>query len=154
MVQLEHRHGVHHLLGLLLAGLRLRGLALLGLAHFGLALLGLTLLGLPLLGLAMFAGQAIANLIRNVWAWAIIFCGHFTEDIYTFTKESIEGESKGTYPEGMLPEWVTQSGDVTTIDLGRGNIVTYDDQGASYVIPDYGTVRLHLEGGKVVIDVP
>lgn len=48
-------------------------------------------------GLAMFAGQAIANLIRNVWAWAIIFCGHFTEDIYTFTKESIEGESKGQW---------------------------------------------------------
>ncbi|RRS02936.1 acyl-CoA desaturase [Aquabacterium soli] len=48
-------------------------------------------------GLAMFAGQAVANLIRNVWAWAIIFCGHFTEDIYTFTKESIEGESKGQW---------------------------------------------------------
>lgn len=48
-------------------------------------------------GLAMFAGQAIANLIRNIWAWAIIFCGHFTEDIYTFKKESIEGETKGQW---------------------------------------------------------
>ncbi len=48
-------------------------------------------------GLAMFAGQAVANLIRNVWAWAIIFCGHFTEDIYTFKKESIEGETKGQW---------------------------------------------------------
>ncbi len=48
-------------------------------------------------GLAMFADQAVANLIRNVWAWAIIFCGHFTEDIYTFKKESIEGETKGQW---------------------------------------------------------
>ena len=48
-------------------------------------------------GLAMLAGQVVANLIRNVWAWAIIFCGHFTENIYTFTRESIEGESKGQW---------------------------------------------------------
>lgn len=67
---------------------------------------------------------------------------------------SIEGERKGIYAPEAYPEWITVQGDVTTIDLGRGNIVTYDDQGASYVIPDYGTVRLHLEGGKVVIDAP
>jgi len=47
--------------------------------------------------LAVLAGNAIANLIRNVWAWAIIFCGHFTEDIYTFSRESIEGETKGQW---------------------------------------------------------
>ena len=67
---------------------------------------------------------------------------------------SIEGERKGIYAPEAYPAWITVQGDVTTIDLGRGNIVTYDDQGASYVIPDYGTVRLHLEGGKVVIDAP
>ena len=45
----------------------------------------------------MLAGHVVANLIRNVWAWAIIFCGHFTEDIYTFSRESIEGETKGQW---------------------------------------------------------
>ena len=48
-------------------------------------------------GLAVLAGNAIGNLIRNVWAWAIIFCGHFTERVYTFRRESIEGETKGQW---------------------------------------------------------
>lgn len=48
-------------------------------------------------GLAVMAGNAGANLIRNLWAWAIIFCGHFTEEIYTFTRESVEGESRGQW---------------------------------------------------------
>lgn len=47
--------------------------------------------------LAVLAGNAVGNLIRNLWAWAIIFCGHFTEHIYTFSRESIEGESKGQW---------------------------------------------------------
>ena len=45
----------------------------------------------------MHAMQTSGNLIRNVWAWAIIFCGHFTEEIYTFSRESIEGETKGQW---------------------------------------------------------
>jgi len=48
-------------------------------------------------GLAVLMGHVVSNLIRNVWAWAIIFCGHFTEDIYTFSRESIEGETKGQW---------------------------------------------------------
>ncbi len=47
--------------------------------------------------LAVLAGNAVSNLMRNVWAWAIIFCGHFTEDIYTFSRASIEGETKGQW---------------------------------------------------------
>ena len=46
---------------------------------------------------------------------------------------AIEGENKGTYPPGMLPDWVTVAGDVTTIDLGTGHVVTYDDAGARFV---------------------
>ena len=46
---------------------------------------------------AVLVGNVVGNLIRNVWAWAIIFCGHFTERIYTFSKESIVGETKGQW---------------------------------------------------------
>ena len=49
------------------------------------------------LALAVLVGNAVGNLIRNVWAWAIIFCGHFTEEIYTFSRESVEGETKGQW---------------------------------------------------------
>lgn len=48
-------------------------------------------------GIAVLVGNFAANIIRNVWAWAIIFCGHFTDDIYTFSKQSIQNESRGQW---------------------------------------------------------
>ncbi|MDQ1701624.1 MAG: NADPH-dependent stearoyl-CoA 9-desaturase, partial [Frankiaceae bacterium] len=36
-----------------------------------------------------------ANIIRNVWAYAIIFCGHFPDQTYTFSPEETEDESRG-----------------------------------------------------------
>jgi NADPH-dependent stearoyl-CoA 9-desaturase len=36
-----------------------------------------------------------ANLIRNVWAYSIIFCGHFPDQTYTFSQEEAEGETRG-----------------------------------------------------------
>jgi fatty acid desaturase len=36
-----------------------------------------------------------ANLIRNVWSYAIIFCGHFPDQTYTFTEEDTEDETRG-----------------------------------------------------------
>ncbi|VDC24614.1 phosphonate ABC transporter, permease protein PhnE [Pseudogemmobacter humi] len=67
---------------------------------------------------------------------------------------AIEGEAKGTYPEGMVPEWVGIAGNVTTIDLGGGHVVTYDDRGARYVVPGYGTLDIRPEGGKPVLTAP
>lgn len=67
---------------------------------------------------------------------------------------AIEGEGKGTYPEGMRPDWVKIDGNVTTIDLGDGNIVTYDDAGARMVVPDYGTISIRPVDGKLVLDAP
>ncbi|HTU95152.1 MAG TPA: acyl-CoA desaturase [Solirubrobacteraceae bacterium] len=37
----------------------------------------------------------VANLIRNVWSYAIIFCGHFPDQTYTFTQEETDDESRG-----------------------------------------------------------
>ena len=36
-----------------------------------------------------------ANLMRNVWSYAIIFCGHFPDQTYTFTQEETADESRG-----------------------------------------------------------
>lgn len=53
----------------------------------------------PLLAGPMFlpvlAGNFVANLIRNFWTFAIIFCGHFTEDAETFPIEILENETRG-----------------------------------------------------------
>ena len=43
----------------------------------------------------VLTGNIAANLIRNYWAFAIIFCGHFTEDSHTFEPEVLENESRG-----------------------------------------------------------
>ncbi len=36
-----------------------------------------------------------ANIVRNVWSNAIIFCGHFPDQTYTFTEEETAEESRG-----------------------------------------------------------
>jgi fatty acid desaturase len=36
-----------------------------------------------------------ANIVRNVWSHAIIFCGHFPDQTYTFSKAETEDESPG-----------------------------------------------------------
>ena len=39
--------------------------------------------------------DATANIVRNVWSYAIIFCGHFPDQTYTFSQEEVEDESRG-----------------------------------------------------------
>ena len=67
---------------------------------------------------------------------------------------AIEGESKGTYPAALVPNWITTSGGVTTIDLGTGHTVTYDDAGARMVVPGYGTIDIRPVDGKPVLTAP
>lgn len=67
---------------------------------------------------------------------------------------AIEGESKGTYGPGQSPDWVTTAGDVTTIDLGKGNIVTYFPGGASYDVPGYGTIDIRSKDGRLDLTAP
>ena len=39
--------------------------------------------------------NATANVARNVWAYAIIFCGHFPDQTYTFSQAEVEDETPG-----------------------------------------------------------
>jgi fatty acid desaturase len=39
--------------------------------------------------------NASANIARNVWSYAIIFCGHFPDQTYTFSPKEVEDESRG-----------------------------------------------------------
>ncbi len=45
--------------------------------------------------LPVLLGNVVANLIRNVWTYVIIFCGHFTADAETFPKECVRDETRG-----------------------------------------------------------
>ncbi len=42
-----------------------------------------------------FWADFTANIIRNVWSNAIIFCGHFPDQAYTFTQEETKDETRG-----------------------------------------------------------
>ncbi|WP_413467749.1 fatty acid desaturase family protein [Mycobacterium sp. RTGN3] len=45
----------------------------------------------------VFTGNMTANLIRNVWSYAIIFCGHFPEGVQEFSVEETANESRGQW---------------------------------------------------------
>jgi NADPH-dependent stearoyl-CoA 9-desaturase len=41
------------------------------------------------------AADFTANIVRNVWAYSIIFCGHFPDQTYTFSQAEVENETRG-----------------------------------------------------------
>jgi NADPH-dependent stearoyl-CoA 9-desaturase len=47
--------------------------------------------------LTTLAANATANVVRNVWTHSVIMCGHFPSGVQTFTKTSIEGETRGEW---------------------------------------------------------
>lgn len=42
------------------------------------------------------SGNFTANIARNIWTWAVIFCGHFTEQAHIYTHLA-DDESKGDW---------------------------------------------------------
>ena len=51
----------------------------------------------PGTSLSTLTANATANVIRNLWAYMIIFCGHFPDGAEKFTEEELEDETR--------PEW-------------------------------------------------
>jgi len=43
------------------------------------------------------AANAIANLLRNLWAYVVIFCGHFPDGAEKFTSDVLERETRGEW---------------------------------------------------------
>lgn len=54
------------------------------------------LLAWPIFGTVLL-GNLAANVIRNVWAFVIIFCGHFTDEVEMFTEEETRNETRGEW---------------------------------------------------------
>ncbi len=67
---------------------------------------------------------------------------------------AIEGETKGTYPPGMRPDWITQDGDVTRIDLGKGHQVVYEGTSARVVVPGYGEIVVDRGASSLTLTAP
>ncbi|MFF5264494.1 fatty acid desaturase family protein [Actinomadura viridis] len=58
-------------------------------------------LAFPLLSgpqfMSTLAAGFTANVIRNVWSHAVIFCGHFPGDVEVFTEDRLDGETRGEW---------------------------------------------------------
>ncbi len=59
----------------------------------GAALGGLT--GAWQAGATVFVGNALAGVIRNLWTFVVIFCGHFTDGVHLFPADAVAGEARG-----------------------------------------------------------
>ena len=46
---------------------------------------------------ATLRADVTANVVRNLWAHSIIFCGHFPDQTYTFSQEETEDEGRGAW---------------------------------------------------------
>ena len=83
--------------------------------------------------------NAVANVIRNVWANAVIFCGHFPDGAEKFTKTDMIGETKGQwYLRQMLGSANFEGGPL--LRFMSGNLC---HQIEHHLYPDLPSNRLH-----------
>ncbi len=83
--------------------------------------------------------NAVANVIRNVWANAVIFCGHFPDGAEKFTKTDMVGETKGEwYLRQMLGSANFEGG--PALRFMSGNLC---HQIEHHLYPDLPSSRLH-----------
>ena len=68
---------------------------------------------------------------------------------------AVEGENKGSYPEGAMPAWVTGGFDDTVIDLGGGHVVRFlPERRVEYDVPGVGLIRIDRVDGGIVAQFP
>ncbi|AGF71765.1 fatty acid desaturase family protein [Corynebacterium halotolerans] len=89
--------------------------------------------------------NATANVIRSVWAYAVIFCGHFPDEAETFTKEQYKNETHDEwYLRQMLGSANFRGGKLLTILSGNLNY-----QIEHHIFPDMPSNRLAEIGRHV-----
>jgi NADPH-dependent stearoyl-CoA 9-desaturase len=83
--------------------------------------------------------NAVANVLRNIWANAVIFCGHFPDGAEKFTKTDMIGETRGQwYLRQMLGSANFEAGPV--LRFMSGNLCYQIEH---HLFPDLPSNRLH-----------
>jgi NADPH-dependent stearoyl-CoA 9-desaturase len=93
-------------------------------------------LGVPSV-VASLTGAATANVVRNLWSFAVIFCGHFPDGVRIFTEDEIADESRG----GWYRRQILGSANFTggpLMNLMTGNL---DHQIEHHLFPDLPSNR-------------
>ncbi|MDO4908652.1 MAG: fatty acid desaturase [Corynebacterium sp.] len=89
--------------------------------------------------------NAIANWMRSVWAYMVIFCGHFPDEAETFTKEQLANEDRNEwYLRQIIGSANFYGGKIMTILSGNLNY-----QIEHHLYPDMPSNRYAEVGVKV-----
>ncbi|OYN97431.1 fatty acid desaturase family protein [Enemella evansiae] len=89
--------------------------------------------------------NVVANVVRNVWSNSIIICGHFPDNVQTFTEEDLVGETRGRwYVRQMLGSANISGGRL--LHILSGNL---SHQIEHHLFPDLPSNRLAEVAPKV-----
>ncbi len=104
----------------------------------------------------VFAGNMTANLMRNVWSYTIIFCGHFPEGTHEFTVEETKAETRGQWYyrqllgsanlTGLFPRRSARPGSAKLFHILSGNL---SFQIEHHLFPDLPAHRYAEISGEV-----
>lgn len=103
--------------------------------------IGFPLASLPVGGVAgvaaSAAGAATANVIRNLWSFAVIFCGHFPDGTELFSEAEVDGETRGEWYRRQILGSANFTGG-PLMNLMSGNL---DHQIEHHLFPDLPSSR-------------
>ncbi|HEV2797301.1 MAG TPA: fatty acid desaturase, partial [Nocardioides sp.] len=103
----------------------------------------------PLFPLTL-AGNAAANLVRNIWAFNIIFCGHFPAGAETFSQEECADGPDGTESRGhWYYRQVLGSANISGGPLFHVLSGTLSHQIEHHLFPDLPARRYPMIAGEV-----
>jgi fatty acid desaturase len=91
-----------------------------------------------------FAGNALANLARNLWASSVIWCGHFPEDVEIFTVAETEDESHAEWYYRQIRGSANFTGS-HVIDVLSGNLSYQIEHHLFPDIPAYRYKEISVE---------
>jgi linoleoyl-CoA desaturase len=98
--------------------------------------------------LTVFTGNLVANGLRNVWTYTIIFCGHFTTDVITYPKSTVKSETRAQWYVRQIRGSSNLSGGFV-LDFLSGNL---SHQIEHHLFPDVPANR-YAEMAPVVRDI-
>lgn len=91
----------------------------------------------PVSVVSSLTGALAANVVRNVWSFAVIFCGHFPDGAQFFDPEEVQGESRGEWYRRQVTASVNFTGG-WIMDVASGNL---DHQIEHHLFPDLPSNR-------------
>ncbi|GAA2005342.1 acyl-CoA desaturase [Nakamurella flavida] len=91
------------------------------------------------------AANATANFVRNIWTHSVIMCGHFPEGVETFSRSSIEGETRGEWYLRQMLGSANISG-TRAMHVMTGNL-SYQIE--HHLFPDLPSNRYHEIAPKI-----